>query len=103
MSSTMARDRGSLPAPNTYSQYKASKQRGGESTTATTTRGIKPAGESGRRGFHPWHFFRIAGRSTSRASALCNILWPVVPAALAVRCESIRSRQRCESRKTRGL
>ncbi|CAG8960251.1 hypothetical protein HYFRA_00012771 [Hymenoscyphus fraxineus] len=49
------------------------------------TRGIKPEGESGRRGIHPWHFFRICFRSSCNASRLVNILWPVVPAAIAVR------------------
>lgn len=49
------------------------------------TTGIQPDGESGRRGIHPVHFFRICWTSTSDASRLVNILWPVVPAALAVR------------------
>ncbi|KAG4033221.1 hypothetical protein MFRU_005g02340 [Monilinia fructicola] len=49
------------------------------------TKGIQPDGESGRRGIHPFHFFRICWASTSDASRLVNILWPVVPAALAVR------------------
>lgn len=46
---------------------------------------IKAAGESGRRGVHPWHFVRISFRSTSRLSRIVNILWPTVPAAIAVR------------------
>jgi Ca2+:H+ antiporter len=46
---------------------------------------VKPAGESGRRGINPLLFLRIAFRSSCRASMLCNLLWPVVPAALAVR------------------
>lgn len=46
--------------------------------------GIQAAGESGRKGIHPYHFFRICWRSSSRASRICNILWPVVPAAIAV-------------------
>ncbi|KUJ16772.1 putative vacuolar calcium ion transporter [Mollisia scopiformis] len=50
-----------------------------------TTTGIQPAGESGRKGIHPYYFFRICWRSTNRASRLCNILWPVVPAAIAVK------------------
>jgi Ca2+:H+ antiporter len=50
------------------------------------TPGIKPAGESGRSGFHPLHFLKIIWTSSSRASKLCNILWPVVPAAIAVKC-----------------
>jgi Ca2+:H+ antiporter len=49
------------------------------------TRRIKPAGESGRSGIDPWHFLRIIFRSSSKASRLCNLLWPLVPAAIAVR------------------
>jgi Ca2+:H+ antiporter len=49
------------------------------------TKHIKPEGESGRRGIHPIHFFKIAWRSASDASRIVNILWPVVPAAIAVR------------------
>src|SRR6187402_3946235 len=49
------------------------------------TTGIQPAGESGRKGIHPIHFLRICWRSTSRASRLCNLFWPVVPAAIAVK------------------
>ena len=48
-------------------------------------RGIQPEGESGRRGIHPFHFFKIVWASTSDASRAVNVLWPVVPAALAVR------------------
>ncbi|RDW79693.1 Ca2+ antiporter-like protein [Coleophoma cylindrospora] len=48
-------------------------------------RGIQPDGESGRRGIHPFHFFKIVWASSSDASRLVNILWPVVPAAIAVR------------------
>lgn len=74
-------DTGTLPAPNTYTEYKRSKQ-----MQEKGSYGIRPAGESGRRGFHPVHFSRITFKSTSRASLLCNLLWPVVPAAIAVRC-----------------
>ncbi|CAM1511129.1 Fc.00g086420.m01.CDS01 [Cosmosporella sp. VM-42] len=74
-------DERTLPAPNTYNQFKRNK----EMTEKGSTPGIKPAGESGRRGFHPWHFTRISFRSTSKASLLCNLLWPFVPAAIAVR------------------
>ena len=49
------------------------------------TAGIQPDGESGRKGIHPWHFLKICWRSTSRASRVCNILWPVVPPAIAVK------------------
>lgn len=49
------------------------------------TKGIQPEGESGRSWIHPWHFLRISFRSSCPASSLCNVLWPVVPAAIAVR------------------
>ena len=49
-----------------------------------TTTGIHPEGESGRSGIHLGQFLRICWRSTNRASRLCNILWPVVPTAIAV-------------------
>lgn len=48
------------------------------------TKGIKPEGESGRKGIHPWHFLRIGFRSTSKASMIVNVLWPFVPAAIAI-------------------
>lgn len=48
------------------------------------TKGIKPEGESGRKGVHPWHFLRIGFRSTSKASMIVNVLWPFVPAAIAI-------------------
>jgi Ca2+:H+ antiporter len=48
------------------------------------TRGIHPDGESGRKGVHPWRFLKIAFRSSSIASKFVNILWPFVPAAIAV-------------------
>ncbi|KAK4204087.1 hypothetical protein QBC40DRAFT_2606 [Triangularia verruculosa] len=46
---------------------------------------IRHTGESHRSGVHPFHFFRIIYHSSSRASRLVNLLWPVVPAAIAVR------------------
>ncbi|KAL9616969.1 MAG: hypothetical protein Q9160_008196 [Pyrenula sp. 1 TL-2023] len=48
------------------------------------TKGIQPQGESGRSGFHPFHFLKVIGRSTSKASMIVNILWPFVPVALAL-------------------
>jgi Ca2+:H+ antiporter len=33
---------------------------------------------------HPLHFFKICWRSTSDASRAVNLLWPVVPAAIAL-------------------
>ncbi|KFY50979.1 hypothetical protein V496_09059 [Pseudogymnoascus sp. VKM F-4515 (FW-2607)] len=49
------------------------------------TKGIAPDGESGRSWIHPWHFLRICFISSCRASMYVNVLWPFVPAALAVR------------------
>lgn len=46
---------------------------------------VQPGGESGRSGIHPLPFLRITFRSTSWASRIVNVLWPVVPAAIAVR------------------
>ena len=48
------------------------------------TKGIHPDGESGRGGVHPWHFLRICFRSSSHLSLAVNILWPFVPAAIAI-------------------
>ena len=48
------------------------------------TKGIKPEGESGRSGIHPWHFLRICFKSTSTISLLVNFLWPFVPVAIAM-------------------
>ena len=49
------------------------------------TKGIHPDGESGRKGVHPLHFLKICFRSSSTISKYVNILWPFVPAAIAVR------------------
>lgn len=46
---------------------------------------VREPGESGRRGIHPLKFLRIALRSSSRVSRVVNVLWPIVPAAIAVR------------------
>ena len=48
------------------------------------TKGIHPDGESGRGGVHPWHFIRICFRSSSFLSMVVNVLWPFVPAAIAI-------------------
>lgn len=48
------------------------------------TRGIHPDGESGRKGVHPWMFVKVTFRSSSLASKFVNVLWPFVPAAIAV-------------------
>ncbi|KAF3767837.1 Ca2+/H+ antiporter [Cryphonectria parasitica EP155] len=52
---------------------------------STITPHIKAAGESGRRGFSPVQFIQVCARSSCKASAAVNILWPFVPAAIAVR------------------
>lgn len=52
---------------------------------STFTPHIKAAGESGRRGLSPLHFFKIIATSSNKVSAAVNILWPFVPAALAFR------------------
>lgn len=46
---------------------------------------VKSAGESGRTGVNPIMFFKIVWRSTSWLSRAVNILWPFVPAAIAVK------------------
>lgn len=45
---------------------------------------VKSAGESGRKGVHPWQFLTIIWTSSSSISRAVNILWPFVPAALAL-------------------
>ncbi|KAH9987950.1 hypothetical protein F4779DRAFT_611198 [Xylariaceae sp. FL0662B] len=45
---------------------------------------VKTAGESGRTGFNPFRFFPIIWRSSCWLSSIVNILWPFVPAAIAV-------------------
>ena len=49
------------------------------------TKGIQPEGESGRKGIQLFQFLKICWRSSSRASQAANVLWPFVPAAIAVR------------------
>ncbi|KAJ5668836.1 hypothetical protein N7462_009906 [Penicillium macrosclerotiorum] len=45
---------------------------------------VDSAGESGRTGIHPVHFFRVCFRSICTASMIVNILWPFVPAAIVM-------------------
>jgi Ca2+:H+ antiporter len=47
------------------------------------TKGLHPDGESGRSGFNPMKFLMIAGRSSSTLSMCTNMLWPIVPIAIA--------------------
>lgn len=48
------------------------------------TRGIHPDGESGRSGIHPIKFFSICFNSNSVVSKWVNVLWPMVPVAIAL-------------------
>lgn len=48
------------------------------------TPGIEPEGESGRRGVHPLKFLKICFKSSCTLSMLVNILWPIVPVAIAL-------------------
>jgi hypothetical protein len=48
------------------------------------TKGVHPDGESGRRGFNPIKFLVISGRSSSTLSMMTNLLWPMVPVAIAL-------------------
>ena len=45
---------------------------------------IQPAGESGRRGVDPIHFLKIVWKSSCTISSWVNVLWPFVPAAIAL-------------------
>lgn len=45
---------------------------------------IHEDGESGRKGFHPFHFLHVCWMSSNHVSMVVNVLWPVVPAAIAV-------------------
>ncbi|KAJ6103238.1 hypothetical protein N7486_005665 [Penicillium sp. IBT 16267x] len=45
---------------------------------------VDSAGESGRSGIHPIHFFRVVFKSVCTASMMVNILWPFVPAAIVM-------------------
>ncbi|KAG5297714.1 vacuolar H+/Ca2+ exchanger [Histoplasma ohiense] len=45
---------------------------------------VASAGESGRRGIHPIHFLTVCTKSTNRVSMIVNVLWPFVPAAIAL-------------------
>jgi|TARA_R110002003_G_scaffold193_2_gene14921 Ca2+:H+ antiporter len=45
---------------------------------------MHPDGESGRRGFNPLKFLVISGKSSSTLSMMTNLLWPIVPVAIAL-------------------
>ncbi|KAK0671119.1 hypothetical protein QBC41DRAFT_62289 [Cercophora samala] len=74
----------SLPIHNNDLTLKLSRTRTAAQAVKRSLQ-IRHTGESHRSGVHPSHFFRIIYHSSSRASRLVNFLWPVVPAAIAVR------------------
>ncbi|KAL2824670.1 hypothetical protein BDW59DRAFT_84693 [Aspergillus cavernicola] len=45
---------------------------------------VHTAGQSGRSGVHPLLFLQVCFRSTCTLSMIVNILWPFVPAAVAI-------------------
>ncbi|KAL4997759.1 hypothetical protein BDV10DRAFT_194929 [Aspergillus recurvatus] len=45
---------------------------------------VHTAGQSGRSGVHPLLFFKVCFRSTCTLSMIVNVLWPFVPAAVAI-------------------
>ncbi|KAJ5368797.1 uncharacterized protein N7496_008557 [Penicillium cataractarum] len=45
---------------------------------------VDSAGESGRTGIHPVHFLKVTFKSICTASMIVNVLWPFVPAAIAM-------------------
>ncbi|KAJ5851941.1 uncharacterized protein N7529_011326 [Penicillium soppii] len=57
------------------------------SNTSKRRRGlfrVDTAGESGRTGVHPWHLLKVCFRSVCTLSMVVNVLWPFVPAAIAI-------------------
>lgn len=45
---------------------------------------VNSAGESGRSGVHPFRFLLVCFRSVCTLSMMVNVLWPFVPAAIAM-------------------
>ena len=80
---------------NGQQQEKIEKGQGGRPTNGEgghrvnhnghrVTSGIEPDGESGRKGFHPWHFLRVVWSSSSHISKWTNVLWPFTIAAMVL-------------------
>ncbi|EWC47635.1 hypothetical protein DRE_03255 [Drechslerella stenobrocha 248] len=46
---------------------------------------VHPDGESGRSGFHHYHFFKVLWHSSNVVSMAMNLFWPVVPVAIYLR------------------
>lgn len=83
--------RGSRPSTSPYTHEPKPQQEREDgslpqynSNGHAVTRGIQPNGESGRRGFHPVHFLKVCWASSCTASKYVNVLWPFVPAAIAL-------------------
>ncbi|KAK1755793.1 hypothetical protein QBC47DRAFT_196926 [Echria macrotheca] len=74
-----------LPTTNTNTNPPSSSQEENGSLHGRFRPRVRAGGESGRRGFHPLQFVRISLKSSSWVSRAVNVLWPVVPAAIAVR------------------
>jgi hypothetical protein len=80
-----------VPVPKNNGRRRSNRStRSGRSRKSLTfngmrvTTGIQPEGESGRSGFHPHKMLPICWKSSSDASQLCNILWPIVPFAVTI-------------------
>lgn len=63
---------------------KGNSQESSSSQPKRQTPGINADGESGRSGFHPWHFLRICWGSSSHLSKWTNLLWPFTIAAMVL-------------------
>lgn len=72
------------PTPANDDSILPTHEKPGSSKDAGGLFRVGSAGESGRRGIHPLHFLRVCFKSTCTLSMLVNILWPFVPAAIAL-------------------
>ena len=74
-----------IEEPITLTSDSVEKQTGSVSVREKTRSwSIRPEGESGRKGIHPWKFIVICFRSSCHLSQYVNVLWPFVPAALVL-------------------
>lgn len=75
---------GSVDAPTTEKPSKHHMLPTYNHNGQLATEGINPEGESGRSGFHPLHFLKVAWKGHCKASMFFNVLWPFVPAGIAL-------------------
>ena len=75
---------GSLQLPVHNGNVETGARTEGAVVAAKRTFQVRTTGESGRRGIHPVRFLRITFKSSSWVSRIVNVLWPIVPVALAV-------------------